>query len=111
MTTTFAKAKALLLSRGWIKGSFEGAGTPEDPGRPRCLCLVGAINVAEGREPSIMFDAENGVYSPAEKAVLTALGVPLMSEVFDWNDTPERTLEEVIALLDLLDAENPNAPG
>ena len=110
--TPFARAKALLLSRGWIKGSFEDAApNPDDPGAPRCLCLVGAINAARGRPASCCSDAFecDGEADEIERVLMGALGVPILSEVFDWNDTPERTLEEVIALLDRLDAENPDA--
>jgi len=86
------KAIATIKERGWTKGQSE-----DGPGGP--VCLIGAIHVAIYGEanPGSLHDVaceyfmKNAVFpiAPFNKHCETG-----------WNDKPERTVEEVIALLE-----------
>lgn len=56
------------------------------------MCAVGAIGLASGRRKVIPMTDEG---KSAVAAVVQAIGVDLQ----DWNDAPERTSTEVVALL------------
>ncbi len=77
------EARKILLEKGWCRNFYEDI-------TGRC-CLIGAVIKQDSPE-----DAESEVIN------LIAELVPHKSlNVTGWNDRPERTKEEVIALLDL----------
>lgn len=83
-------AAAVIRERGWWKGSNEG---PEGQ-----VCLFGAINVAAGGDPE-----GNGFHPPLQAALLCACDIlegTVEGDVDVWNDAPQRTVDEVLALLE-----------
>lgn len=81
-----------LIERGWTQGNYVEEG---------CYCALGAIGMAvvgNPTAPSFMCGY------PAISGVVRALGLPLglrtSSGVADWNDAPDRTQAEVLAVFD-----------
>lgn len=88
-------AKAVLERNGLHKGSFfdweQGdAGTPVAECR---MCSIGAINFAGSGDPLTSTDVK------AYNIVRELLGGDVTA-VSVWNDAPERTLPEVLAVFD-----------
>lgn len=89
MTTheTLVAAKSHLMEHGWCQGALH---------RDDQVCVIGAINVA-GWGSIELNEQQLGERRPL-------LG--LLSEINEamvcgsWNDAPERTFDDVIALLD-----------
>jgi hypothetical protein len=75
-------AADLLSTDGWIQGA------PSD--EHDRYCMVGAVNVVT-EDADVYVDAIEAV-----EAVLDHLGA---LSIADWNDEPERTAEQVIAVL------------
>lgn len=73
-----------LLKRGWIQGAYCRLG-PDSPPR---YCVAGAINAASGLQPP------ESVWTLAHQA----LRDELFCDVEDWNDSPERTWNDVLDL-------------
>ena len=92
------KAADLIEERGWVQGTGWGRDTA-------ALCLEGGIAAAAG----IVRTLGNGfIYQgcPAYDAVCSYLNrhprprqYPVLDSLWDWNDTPGRTAEEVIEVL------------
>lgn len=87
-----------LVQGGWCQGSFKRytqTGPPE-------YCLTGAISAAAWGEIGERFQDEymdTYCYDLAETFVKSAIpGVPV--NLVNWNDQPERTQADVLALLD-----------
>jgi hypothetical protein len=108
--TIWMKAKAEIQRRGWYQGGFAESADPLD--LPDCrVCIGGAILAAATGNP---WPTVHG-----ERVALRALlrldqrlgpGRRLLREprywvIGEWNDDPERSIEDVYALLDELDAE------
>lgn len=91
--TVWAKAKAEIQHRGWHKGWFYDQ---NDPKAIAPVCLGGAICVVTTGDPVADMDHR-------ADAALTKLMDRLGMQVAPWNDAPERTLDDVYALLDELD--------
>lgn len=74
----------------WTQGSLSetasGELCDEKAAAAACFCLDGALMRASGVK--MVWDA------------YTALGFDSMTELWDWNDAPERTHAEVLARLD-----------
>lgn len=93
-------AKTVLECNGWFRGHYVDR-RPEFRGTPlrECpVCLLGALNLASGRAPQ-----DDYGFDEPERFVLHALrnrGVSAFVGVAHWNDSPDRTLAEVSALLD-----------
>lgn len=93
----FYKA-ADIVERGWLQGHYYGQGRH---------CLVGAVNVASGQY--VYCDREEGgvdclvSFGPdnsfVERSLYLLASNYLHENVIQWNDKPERTKEEVVAML------------
>lgn len=89
----FEKAIDVLRERGWHQGDFESS-------HDGSVCAVGALGVACVGNASWL--AENqGDWTPVMKTLRTVLQPDDPSTFFipDWNDDPERTVEDVILAL------------
>jgi hypothetical protein len=88
MTTDYAPRLRAELARGWMQGW-------DRPGGPACL-VVACFRVADvGRRTK---DS-----SAIEHELVERLRAELGCSPLLWNDTPGRTLEEVLALIDRAD--------
>jgi hypothetical protein len=87
---TARRAAAILRERGWCQGAYSRHnGT---------VCLIGAVNVAQGRPA--WFEPDPGD-SPAFDAMIWRLEVATGCGVVAlWNDRANRTADEVIAVLE-----------
>jgi len=88
--TVAEKAKSALLQRGWRQGFPLAVGDER-------LCLAEALVVAlgdTGQAPGVALAAVNEAVRP--------LGFKDACEAIAWNDTPGRTLEEVLERLEQL---------
>ena len=90
----------LTAPESWLKGDYS-----DNPSKPTCWCLNGAVAHAEGFLPSY----ERLDTDPIIKK-LAMLIEPNIDEVFyegpgeivaRWNDHPFRTHDDILALLDL----------
>lgn len=79
------KAADLIEEHGHAKGKFEDA--------DGCVCLFGAINLAENG------NADEWSGEEAALAQAKALGFDSVNDLLHWNDAPERTQAEVLARL------------
>lgn len=92
------KAARDLLAKdgGWTQGQYardiEGFMVPETSPLAVCFCADGALFRARSAE-----DADFEALTRAEDALLKAAGV---QNIVHWNDAPERTQAEVVALFD-----------
>jgi hypothetical protein len=89
VTTDYAPRLRAELARGWMQGW-------DRPGGPACL-VVACFRVADsGRRTRASSDIEHALV----ERFRAALGgeSPLL-----WNDTPGRTLPDVLALIDRTD--------
>ena len=88
-----------LIAQGWTQGAFydgdDGSG---------CYCLAGAVVTVS--IPNLgALDAEACADSPGIRALSDCLGrrvysVYALDRLTEWNDTPGRTQEDVLALID-----------
>lgn len=84
------RAKAILQRDGWVQGE-RGDSLPEG----KAVCIGVALDIAS--------KIELGVYGKAIQPVLQAIGRASNASAYtiiDWNDAPERTQQEVFAVLD-----------
>lgn len=98
------RAAELIRERGWTQGAYTEGAEPctiigdegdvqwriRDCGGP--LCLVGAVALAEGRPIDF--------YDHAPEADGCSVLDRLNFGAVEWNDAPERTAAEVIAVLE-----------
>lgn len=86
----YERAAREIETRGHHKGDYG-----DDRFRPNTcrVCLIGALNAASAGSP---FARE--VYYDLS-ALLEVLGYPYDFLAAEWNDAPERTADEVIAVL------------
>jgi hypothetical protein len=91
MRKVLQDARRLLIEDGWIQGG--GTGIAMDPDRHGPLCISLAVSRAKR-------SYSNGVE-------LETLGFSSVTEAFGWNDAPERTFDDVIALFDSVLAADP----
>lgn len=95
--TVWAKAKAEIERRGWHQGWFYDRQNP-DMGSA-CVCLAGAIcTVTTG------FPYKDSHFAAEEPLRVLGRRIGSRRSIADWNDDPDRTLDEVYVLLDELDA-------
>lgn len=83
------EARNVLFERGWYQGDFVG---PDGS-----VCAYGALVVAEGMEVR-KSNADAGTCE-TDAADYFERAIPVLS-MFDWNDKPGRTLNEVMEALD-----------
>lgn len=82
------KAAALIRKHGHVKG-YSGA-----PGVG--FCILGAIYLAAGRQPYVAFKTEALIKRNIESSV---------EYLSSWNDSPNRSKEDVLKVLDEVAAE------
>lgn len=89
MTTaeTLRKAKAALLDRGWCQFVREDSLNKK-------VCLMGALSIAEAGNAN----SRTLMVSPAFRFLETLIGDGKF--IWEWNDAPGRTLEQVLEMLD-----------
>jgi hypothetical protein len=97
VTDTLTKAKALLMDRGWTQSAFardkDGKPIMSKDETATCYCMLGAIQAS-------CCQRWDGCYAVAAVAeVMSSEGGRLPDLAF-FNDYPDRTLDEVIALID-----------
>jgi hypothetical protein len=78
-----------LVTRGWF-GAKHGELFNHVGARPG-NCVATAIQRASRNAPML----------PALSAICDAIGIGDENGIFEWNDAPERTHEEVVAVFDL----------
>lgn len=87
---TLSKARTILETEGWIQGSYHAN---------EGYCLVGAVT-----EANKAFRATSTYPHLIQSAIDTGyeFGPFIFDDtpLFDWNDEPNRTKEEVLALID-----------
>lgn len=92
----FKVAKEVLQTRGWTKGYYH---------LPHGFCIIGACGQALkqlglGRGTSDFEFSENFLYLRAAVDEIDGLQEKNDHEVYRWNDHPDRTLQEVMTVLD-----------
>lgn len=91
------RAADLIARNGWWQGFYYDLGT-DLPRRECALCTRGAINLAaNGRAPDRLSDAAEDALRALERHLDISGEYP--HSVADWNDNPERTVEQVVAAL------------
>jgi len=76
---------------GWVQGKYS-----YDPrlGEAPSRCLLGILDVA-----AIKVGGQMAVYSMAHNMIIDTLTTEIGGSIPAWNDTPGRTLDEVIEIL------------
>lgn len=95
VTTLYDDVRRLLVERGWLQG-----GERDDSGR---LGLVAAIDEAvraTGRTPTAAM-AEGRMLARSARLARHLRELAGTSSLAAWSDSPGRSLDEVLALLDL----------
>ena len=79
----------------WIQKCLwgDGKGNAVDPTEAVCFCLDGAID-------KVCQSINERCLDEYEMKVVNLLGFKHLRELYDWNDAPERTHQEVLNLLD-----------
>lgn len=96
-----SEARRLIQRHGWVQGAFVGG--PEDG-----YCLVGACLAARKRlMPGAAYAATTRVLLKELRAVLE----PPDGALTAWNDGPERTVADVLGLLDRIVNTSPEREG
>jgi hypothetical protein len=97
--TVWAQAKAEIQRRGWWKGDFYDRNQPKGSAP---VCLAGAICAVTAGDPT------NELHPRADQCIDRVMD-RLGQQIAGWNDEPSRTVEDVYALLDGLDADDRSA--
>jgi hypothetical protein len=113
--TIWAQAKAEIQRRGWHQGSYVRWDTSAEYAKSLVdgpVCLVGAVNTAVTDSPD---EAADDVHLRSIGEAVRATGFTSeygdwVNYVADWNDVDGRTVDEVYALLDELDASERSTP-
>jgi hypothetical protein len=99
---TLAEARK-LIAQGWTQGAFY-----DDEDGSGCYCLAGAVGAAEAASVKLTKGRVNFVFYSRSKSIaaLSAClggrgsGAGAVDLVTEWNDTPGRTQQDVLALID-----------
>lgn len=89
-----AAADLLEKPGAWTQGAYARGKTGRKVTTRRaavCFCAIGAMSVAAGCDPAV-----EGEPWEADVALRKAIGD---TQIADWNDTPGRTQDEVVAAL------------
>ncbi|HTJ68579.1 MAG TPA: hypothetical protein VL551_13675 [Actinospica sp.] len=99
-TAVLREAKAVLERNGWFQGEyvdrrpeFDGVALRECP-----VCLLGALNVAAGREADDIGMRDDLRPLDVLQTLIRRRG--FRRPVHAWNDVKDRTVDDVLALLD-----------
>lgn len=101
-------AKTILVERGWCQGAYAKGGTPEgrfssvDP-RAERFCVVGAVlRAADEAYPEALITDRAILRLRAQLRMRQAAEEVLGEKTSPalYNDTPGRTRDEVVALID-----------
>lgn len=87
------EARRLIQERGWVQGMFSGAGG--------AICAVGALNFASAG--IVAYPARDSAEEHLNRCAKEYLRQVLPEDsitVEHWNDTPGRTVAEVLAYFD-----------
>ena len=92
-----------LIAQGWTQGA-----SCDDEGGRGCYCLAGAVGAAEagsvrlakGRVKFIFYSRIKSIQFLSDCLGGKGRGHDAVGLVTEWNDTPGRTQEEVLALID-----------
>lgn len=90
------------LTKGWFYRDADGRDC-NDPEKITSCCTIGALRIAAGYTPAAGEDGFSAVrdvegFGEAKRAIEVALRE---FSITNWNDRPERTKEEVLAVFDL----------
>lgn len=99
----FKGAKVRIQEWGWIQGqealTENGVAVESSDPEAACFCVMGAIERV-GYDLWRADVADYKVMSAAVQEALEAAGDIAGDLLHEWNDHPDRTKEEVVALLD-----------
>ena len=84
------RAAQLLREKGWCQKAFS-----ETDGS---LCILGALTIAD--DPDFPPSKHGGLVPPKITAIANEFLSQLGIAIWQWNDAPGRTKEQVIALLE-----------
>ena len=79
------RAAEIIRERGWCQGLYSN-----EDGQ---VCMVGALYVASGLPPHGQLN-----HLPTDSAA-RSMGYENCDEAISWNDAPDRTVDQVLALL------------
>jgi len=104
VAATLAEARK-LIAQGWTQGAFYD---DEDEDGLGCYCLAGAVGAAEagsvrlakGRVKFIFYSRIKSIQSLSDCLGGKGRGQDAVDLVTEWNDTPGRTQEDVLDLID-----------
>jgi len=106
VVAVLAEARRLISEVGWTQDAMaRAAGLLIDPMAPNadCFCSVGAIKRASG-DTSDSAIGHHGAWEALSRTTNS-------ESVMEWNDTPGRTKEEVLAAFDRAIAKASNGEG
>jgi hypothetical protein len=100
--------RELLLTRGWTQAAYarDGngrvLGASEYDSQGTCFCAIGAVRTALISNVPIEERSFEGPweFSARAESLLHRAVAPYAVNLFEWNDAPGRTRDEVIALYD-----------
>jgi hypothetical protein len=93
VATILERARDYLLERGWCQGT---TGVTDGP-----RCLVGAVSqVATDYVMARQGERNFGLICYPMEALRVGLGVRRPEQLPRWNDAPDRTLDDVVDLLE-----------
>jgi hypothetical protein len=102
VAATLAEARK-LIAQGWTQDAFYD----DEDGRG-CYCLAGAVGAVDAASAKLTKGRVNFVFYSRSKSIaaLSAClggrggGAGAVDLVTEWNDAPDRTQEDVLALID-----------
>lgn len=95
-----ARAAEIIRTNGWYQGFYVDNLREDRKDVRECpVCLAGAINIADGRDPRDegLFGDSIGAFAAIRRRIERLTNACLIAE---WNDDPSRTADEVIAVLE-----------
>lgn len=96
-STLLAVRELIAVPERWVKGDWARSASGRDvfwgSEKAVCWCIRGAVNLVEQYSPSNSYRAQ-------EKLALMATGKSELMALAEWNDAPQRTHADVLALLD-----------
>lgn len=103
-------ATKTIIDKGWTKGAYFRDASQQytrDPNEICSACLVGACGLATGHLRSFMRHQDSAALVTELAITLRKTGVTVIPNKYDdeaivtvWNDTPGRTKDEVLGLID-----------